>query len=105
MKAEKKDTTYLLDVAGKGSVKTSVQVTVKDMLDKSPVHKPVIKGSKGKKSAFWMEERALSMLKKVMIPGVMEEKEKFPGGWNRQMDVNNTQCDSGYVERMRGRRE
>ena len=45
MKAEKKETTCLLDVAGKGSVKTSVQVPVKDIT----VHKPVIKGGKGKK--------------------------------------------------------
>ena len=35
----------------------------------------------------------------------MEEKERIPGGWNRQMKVNNTQCDSGRVERMRRRTE
>ena len=61
MKADKKETICLLNVAGKGSVKTSVQVPVKDIIDKSPVHKPVIKGGKWKKAAFWMEERALSM--------------------------------------------
>ena len=48
MKAEKEETTCLLDVAGKGSVKTSVQVPVKGITDRSPVHKPVIKSSKGK---------------------------------------------------------
>ena len=52
MKAEKKETICLLNVAGKGSVKTSVQVPVKDIIDKSPVHKPVIKGGKGKKSCL-----------------------------------------------------
>ena len=43
MKAEKEVTTRLLDVAGKGSVKTSVQVPVKEKTDSSPVHEPVIK--------------------------------------------------------------
>ena len=28
----------------------------------------------------------------------MEEKEKFPGGWNSQREANNTQCDSGLFE-------
>ena len=34
----------------------------------------------------------------------MEEKEKIPGEWNRQMEINNTQYDDGCVERMRRRR-
>ena len=52
MKAEKEETTCLLDVAGKGSVKTSVQVPVKGITDRSPVHKQVIKGGKGKRSCL-----------------------------------------------------
>ena len=50
MKAEKKKTTCLMDIAGKGRVNTFVQVTVKDITDRSPVHKAVIKGGKGKRS-------------------------------------------------------
>ena len=52
MKAEKEDTTCLLNIAGKGSVKTSVQVPVKGITDTSPVHKPVIKSGKGKISCL-----------------------------------------------------
>ena len=52
MKAEKEDTTYQLNIAGKGSVKTSVQVPVKGIADMSPVHKPVIKSGKGKISCL-----------------------------------------------------
>ena len=52
MKAEKEDTTCLLNIAGKGSVKTSVQVSVKGTRDTSPVHKPVIKSGKGKISCL-----------------------------------------------------
>ena len=52
MKAEKEDTTCLLNIAGKGSVKTSVQVPEKGITDRSPVHKPVIKGGKGKLSCL-----------------------------------------------------
>ena len=52
MKAEKEDTICLLNIAGKGSVKTSVQVPVKGITDTSPVHKPVIKSGKGKISCL-----------------------------------------------------
>ena len=31
------------------------------------------------------------------------EEEKIPGGWNTQMEVNNTQYNAGSVERMRRR--
>ena len=34
----------------------------------------------------------------------VEEKEKIPGGWNSQMEANNTQWDSCPVERMRRRK-
>ena len=61
MKAEKEKTTCLLDIAGKGSVKTSVKVSVKGITDRCPVHKPVIKGGKGGKTACSVDERALSM--------------------------------------------
>ena len=46
------ETTCLLDLAGKGRVKTSVHVPLKDITYMSPVHKPVIKGGKGKKSSL-----------------------------------------------------
>ena len=52
MKVEKKETTCLLDIAGKGSVKTSVQVPVKGITDRSSVHKLVITGGKGKRSCL-----------------------------------------------------
>ena len=52
MKAEKEDTTCLLNIAGKGSVKTSVKIPVKGITDTSPVHKPVIKSGKGKISCL-----------------------------------------------------
>ena len=52
MKTEKEKITCLLDVAGKGSVKTFVKVSVKGLTDRSPVHKPVIKGGKGKRSSL-----------------------------------------------------
>jgi hypothetical protein len=35
----------------------------------------------------------------------MEGKEKILSGWNSQMEANNTQCNSGRVERMRRRME
>ena len=52
MKAEKEDTTCLLNIAGKGSVMTFFQVPVKGITDTSPVHKPVIKSGKGKISCL-----------------------------------------------------
>ena len=52
MMAEKEETTCLLEIAGKGSVKTSVQVPEKGITDRSPVHKPVINGGKGKRSCL-----------------------------------------------------
>ena len=52
MKAEKEETTCLLDVSGKDSVNTSVQVPVKGITYRSPVHKPLIKGGKVKRSCL-----------------------------------------------------
>ena len=43
MKAEE-EATCLLEIAGKGSIKTSIQVPGKGVTDRCPVHKPVIKG-------------------------------------------------------------
>ena len=63
MKAEKKDTTCLLNVAGKGSVKDFVQIPVKNITDMSPVHKPVIKGGKGKKSCLLNRGKGLVHVK------------------------------------------
>ena len=52
MMAEKEETTCLLDIAGKGSFKTSVQVPVKWMKDKSAVQEPVIKDGRGERSCL-----------------------------------------------------
>ena len=43
MKAEKEETTWLPDVAGKDSVEVYFQVPVKGIKDESPAHEPVIK--------------------------------------------------------------
>ena len=48
MKAEKEETTCQLDIPGNGIIKTSVQVPVKGIKDKSQVQEPVIKDGKGK---------------------------------------------------------
>ena len=50
--AEKEETTCLLEIAGKGRVTNSVQVPEKGITDRSPVHKPVIKGGKGERSCL-----------------------------------------------------
>ena len=52
MKADKEEKTCVLDVAGKGSFKTSVQVPVKGIKSMSPVQEPVIKDVKGKRSCL-----------------------------------------------------
>ena len=107
MKAEMEETNCLLDEAGKGSVKTSVQVPVKGIT----VHKSVIKGGTGKPSCLLDGGKGIVHVKKVMIPlgwkilkevsvtkyhpdpveYAMEEKEKIPGGWNSQIKTNNTE--------------
>ena len=46
MKAKQEETTWLLDLAGKGSVKAFVQVPMKGIKDKSPDHEPVIRYGK-----------------------------------------------------------
>ena len=75
MKAEKKETTYLLDVAGKGSVKTSVQVPVKYITDRSPVHKPVIKRGKGKRSRLLDGGKGIVHVKEKNDSWEMENQE------------------------------
>ena len=52
MKAEKDETTCLIDVTQRGSVKTSVQVPMKGTEDKSPVQEPVMKVGKGERSCL-----------------------------------------------------
>ena len=52
MKARKEETTCLLDVAGKCSVKASVHVPVKVKKDGSPAPEPVIKDGKKMKSCL-----------------------------------------------------
>ena len=52
MKAKKEETTWLLDVAGKGSVKASIQVPVKLIKHESPAQEPVIKYGKGERSCL-----------------------------------------------------
>ena len=64
MKAEKEETTCLLDIAGKGSDKTSIKVPVKGIKDRSPVHKPVIKGGKGKRSCLLDGGKSIVHIKK-----------------------------------------
>ena len=49
MKAEKEETTCLLEIEEKDCVRTSVKVPVKGITDKLPFQEPVIKGGKGKK--------------------------------------------------------
>ena len=62
MKAEKEETSWPLDVAGKGSLQAFVQVPMKGIKDKSSAHKPVIIYMvREKEAAYWMEEMALSM--------------------------------------------
>ena len=51
LRAEKEETTCLLDVAGKDIVETSVQVPVKEKKYKSPVLEPVIKIVREKETA------------------------------------------------------
>ena len=52
MKARKEDTTCLLGVAGKCSVKASVHVLVKGKKGESPAPEPAIKDGKGKRSCL-----------------------------------------------------
>jgi len=52
MKAGKEDTTCLLGVAGKCSVKASVHVLVKGKKGESPAPEPAIKDGKGKRSCL-----------------------------------------------------
>ena len=52
MKAEKEETTCLLNITGMDIVKTSVKVPVKGITYRSPVQKPVIRGGKGKRSCL-----------------------------------------------------
>ena len=52
MKAGKEETTCLLGVGGKGSVKASVQVPVKGMKYESPAHELVIKNGKAERSCL-----------------------------------------------------
>ena len=52
MKAGKEETTCLLGVAGKCSVKASVHVPVNGKKDGSPALEPVIKDGKGKRSCL-----------------------------------------------------
>ena len=58
----------LLDRAGKGSVKASVQVQVKGIKYYSAAREPLIKDGQGQKAACWMEERAVSILNQDVIP-------------------------------------
>ena len=50
MKAEKEETTWLLDVAGKGSVKASIKVPVTLIKHEFQAQEPVIKYGRGERS-------------------------------------------------------
>ena len=63
IKAKKEKTTCLLDVAGKGSVKTSVQFPMKGITDMCAVHKPVIKSAKGKRNSLLDREKGIVHVK------------------------------------------
>ena len=52
MKAEKEETSWLLDIVRKSSVQASVQVPMKGIKDQSSAHKPVIKYGKGERSCL-----------------------------------------------------
>ena len=57
MKCRKEETTCLLDVAVKCSVKASVHVPVKGKKDKSPAPEPVIKDGKREMSSSCKSKR------------------------------------------------
>ena len=61
-----------MDAAGKGSVKTSVQVPVKGIKYKSPVKEPVIKDVRGEKVACWIKEVIVHLKKKKKYSWGME---------------------------------
>ena len=118
MKAGKEEITCLLDVGGKGSVQTSVQVPVIGIKFATPAHELVIKNAKAERSCLLDGKTAVFMLKQELIPGqlkiqreisitryhpdpvenTMEEKQKIPGEWICQREVDNTQCHFGCVE-------
>ena len=64
MMAEKEETTCLIDVTQRGSVKTSVQVPVKGITDKSPVQEPVITDGKGERSCLLDEGKGIVYVKR-----------------------------------------
>ena len=59
VKVKQEETNCLLDVAGKGSVNTSVKVPVKGITVKLPVQEQAIKVVREKEAACWIEERTL----------------------------------------------
>ena len=89
IKAEREETTCLLDVAGKGSVKTSAQVPVKGIKSMSPVQEPVRKDVKGKRSCLLdggkgivhVKERDDSWgWKKILVDGIVRGRLTTPNG-------------------------
>ena len=113
MKAGKEETTCLMGVAG--SVKASGHVLVKGKNGESPAPEPVIKGER----SFFLDVEKISIHGKAKgYSWEMEKlkgnqqcpiwpwpcwthhggKENIPGGWNRQEEANNTQCDHGPVQ-------
>ena len=73
MKARKKETTCLLGIAGKCSVKASVHVTVKGIKDESPEPETVIKDGKGKKSCLLDGEKRSVHAKATVYSWGMEK--------------------------------
>ena len=53
----------------------------------------------------WGKEASIIQYCPGPVEHYMEEKYKIPGGCNSLREANNTQCDSGHVEKMMRRRE
>ena len=53
-------------------------------------------------SQGWKIQKEVSATKHHLdiVEYAMQKKENIPGGWNSQREANNTQWDSGRVERM-----
>ena len=88
MKPGKGETTCLLGIAGKCSVKASIHVPVKGKKNDSPEPESVIKDGKGKRSCLLDGKKKVSMQKQQFIPR----------GWKSLREVSIVQYDPDPVE-------
>ena len=107
MKTGKEETTYLLGLTGKCSVKAFVHVPVKGKKDGSPAQEPVIKDDKKRKSCLldggktsgWDGKGTIKSRHHPILPGPCYTrhggKQKISGEWICQREANNTICDHG----------